>query len=85
MSKPATRAVPAVGGSSVVSISTVVDLPGAVGAEEAVDLARLDPQVDPVHRARPFLELAHEADGFDARPAAVPTELPASIVPPLLG
>ena len=31
MSKPATRAVPAVGGSSVVSISTVVDLPAPLG------------------------------------------------------
>ena len=31
MSWPATRAVPAVGGSSVVSISTVVDLPAPLG------------------------------------------------------
>ena len=31
MSWPATRAVPAVGGSSVVSISTVVDLPAPFG------------------------------------------------------
>ena len=41
-SSPATRALPAVGGSSVVSTSTVVDLPGAVGAEEAVDLPGSD-------------------------------------------
>ena len=41
MSWPATRAVPAVGGSSVVSISTVVDLPAPFGPEEAVDLAGL--------------------------------------------
>ena len=31
MSCPATRAVPAVGGSSVVSISTVVDFPAPFG------------------------------------------------------
>ena len=41
-------------------------LAGAVGAEEAVDLARLDPQVDPVDRPRPVLELAHEPLDLDA-------------------
>jgi hypothetical protein len=47
-------------------------LAGAVGAEEAVDLARLDPQVDAVDGARTFLELTDEADGFDAGLACRP-------------
>jgi hypothetical protein len=38
----------------------------AVRPEEAVDLARLDPQVDPVDRARPLLELANEPLDLDA-------------------
>ena len=38
-------------------------LAGAVGAEEAVDLARRDLEVDAVDRARPVLELAHEPFG----------------------
>ena len=51
MSKPPTRALPAVGGSSVVSMWTVVDLPAPFGPEEAVDLARGDVEVDPGDRA----------------------------------
>ena len=38
----------------------------AVGAEEAVDLAGRDRQVDPVDGARPLLELAHELLGLDS-------------------
>ena len=41
-------------------------LAGAVGAQEAVDLARLDAQVDAVDGARPVLELADEALHLDA-------------------
>ena len=37
----------------------------AVGSEEAVDLAGLHPQVDPVDRARPLLELPDEVRCFD--------------------
>ena len=73
MSCPATRAVPAVGGSSVVSISTVVDLPGAVGPEEAVDLARRHLQVDPVDGPRAVLEFADEAFDLDARTGSLAT------------
>ena len=62
---PATHARPAVGGSSVVSMWTVVDLPGAVRPEEAVDLAGLDAQVDAVDRARALLELPDEALRLD--------------------
>ena len=40
-------------------------LAGAVGAEEAVDLAGLDAQVDAVDGARPVLELADEAFDLD--------------------
>ena len=40
-------------------------LPGAVRPEEAVDLAGLHAQVDPVNRARPLLELANELLRFD--------------------
>ena len=40
-------------------------LAGAVGAEEAVDLARGDREVDPVDRPRPLLELPHEALDLD--------------------
>ena len=47
------------------SISTVVDFPAPFGPEEAVDLARRDGQVDPVDRARPFLELPDERLGLD--------------------
>ena len=49
-STPATRAVPEVIDSSVVSIRTVVDLPAPFGPEEAEDLAGLDPQVDAADR-----------------------------------
>jgi len=42
-------------------------LAGAVRAEEAVDLARRHHEVDPVHRAWPLLELAHELVGLDRR------------------
>ena len=52
---------PRSGGSRVVSMCTVVDLPAPFGPEEAVDLARLHPQVDPVDRARALLELPDEA------------------------
>jgi hypothetical protein len=38
----------------------------AVGPEEAVDLARLDGQVDPVDGPHPAFELAHEAFDLDA-------------------
>jgi len=41
-------------------------LAGAVGTEEAVDLAGLDFQVDPVNRPRPVLELADQSLDFDA-------------------
>ena len=53
-------------------------LAGAVGAEEAVDLAGGDPQVDAVDRPRPVLELAHEAFDFDAvavRAVSLPSAL----------
>ena len=41
-------------------------LAGAVRPEEAVDLAGLDAEVDPVHRAHAALELANEAVDLDA-------------------
>jgi hypothetical protein len=41
-------------------------LAGAIGTEESVDLAGLDPQVDAVDRPRPVLELANERFDFDA-------------------
>ena len=41
-------------------------LAGAVGPEEAIDLAGLDPQVDAVDRPHGTLELAHEALDLDA-------------------
>ena len=41
-------------------------LAGAVGAQEAVDLAGLDAEVDPVHGADAALELADEAVHLDA-------------------
>ena len=44
--------MPDVGGSSVVSIRTVVDLPAPLGPEEAVDLAGVDMEVDPVDRTQ---------------------------------
>ena len=47
-SNPATVAVPDDGSSSVVSMRTVVLLPGAVRAEEAVDLAGGDVEIDAV-------------------------------------
>ena len=40
-------------------------LAGAVRAEEAVDLTWRDGDVDPVHRARAFLELANETLDLD--------------------
>jgi hypothetical protein len=40
-------------------------LAGAVGAEEAVHLAGLDAQVDPVNRPRPLLELPDEVSSLD--------------------
>ena len=40
-------------------------LAGAVGAEEAVDLARRDGQVDPVDRPRPLLELLDQPLDLD--------------------
>ena len=49
-SKPATVAVPESIGSSVVSIRSVVVLPGPVRAEEAEDLARPDVDADAAHR-----------------------------------
>ena len=64
-SYPPTRAVPEVGGSSVVRTWTVVDLPGAVRPEEAVDLTRRDGEVDPVDRARTLLVLANEPQDLD--------------------
>ena len=70
--------MPAVGGSSVVSMWTVVDLPGAVRAEEAVDLAGRDVQVDPVDRAH-VLELADEALDLDAVLVGHISRLPAEI------
>ena len=51
-------------------------LAGAVRPEEAVDLARLDAQVDPVHRTRPFLELADETLDLDAVRSAPPPRHP---------
>ena len=57
---PATRALPPVGRRSVVSIRTVVVLPGAVGAEEGVDLALGDLEVDAVDRADAPRELPLE-------------------------
>jgi hypothetical protein len=41
-------------------------LPGAVRAEEAVNLARGDLEVDAVHGARAVLELAHQTPRLDA-------------------
>ena len=41
-------------------------LAGAVRAQEAIDLARLDAEVDPVHRADAALELADETVDLDA-------------------
>ena len=69
-SKPATRAVPTVGGSSVVEHQHGGRLAGAVRAEEAVDLARGRSQVDAVDRPRAFLELPDEALGLDGETAA---------------
>ena len=40
-------------------------LAGAVRSQEAVDLARVDVQVDTVDRARPLLELTDESVGLD--------------------
>ena len=62
---PATRALPEVGGSSVVSMWTVVDLPAPFGPEEAVHLAGGDADVDAVHGTRALLELAHQVGGLD--------------------
>jgi hypothetical protein len=77
MSKPATRAVPAVGGSSVVSMCTVVDLPGAVRAEEAVDLAGWTDEVDSVDRARALLELPDTSSSASIPcSSAMPRRLP---------
>ena len=70
---PATQARPDVGGSSVVSMCTAVDLPAPFGPEEAVDLAGLDAQVDPVNRARPLLELANELLRFDRGSGMTPS------------
>ena len=56
---------PTVGGSSVVRTWTVVDLPGAVRPEEAVDLAGGDGEVDPVDRAWALPVLADETLDLD--------------------
>ena len=61
---PATRAMPSVGGSRVVSMCTVVDLPAPLGPEEPVHLARLDPQADSVDGAV-AVELLDQALGLD--------------------
>ena len=58
-------------------------LAGAVRPEEAVDLAGLDVEVDPVDRARPLLELPDETLDLDAvRPLAPPhpTRAPDALV-----
>jgi hypothetical protein len=41
-------------------------LPGAVRTEEAVDLTRVDVEVDAVDGTRPLLEFANERVGLDA-------------------
>ena len=45
---------------------TVVDLPGAVRPQEAVDLTGLDAEVDSVDRADVALERADEPLGLDS-------------------
>ena len=59
-------------------------LAGPVRPEEAVDLARLDAEVDRVHRPRPLLELAHERFDDDRvvlrHHSFKPTEAPRSFV-----
>ena len=66
-STPATRAVPEVIVSSVVSMRIVVDLPAPFGPRKAKDLAGLHLQVDP-------------ANGIDnARPAPVILDQPLSL------
>ena len=53
-----------------------------VGAEKAVDLARVDVQVDAVDRTRALLELTDEAVGLDAvRPGSHPREATEGRVP----
>ncbi len=62
------------GGRRVVSMCTVVDLPGAVRPQEAVDLAGLDAEIDPVDRPD-VLELAHEPLDLDPTlPTATPLQ-----------
>ena len=56
---------PLVGGSSVVSMCTVVDLPAPFGPEEAVDLAGSDLEIDPVDGADAALEDADEPLDLD--------------------
>ena len=57
-------------------------LAGSVGPEEAVDLAGLDAQVDPVHRPRSLLELPDQVRGFDRGVAHQPTNLLNDLRPP---
>jgi hypothetical protein len=54
-------------------------LPGPVGTEESVYLARLDAQVDAVDRARAFLELPDQLGGFDRGFAHSPSSYQAKI------
>ena len=74
--EPPTRALPAVGGSSVVSTSTVVDLPAPLGPGSR----RSRPghlEVDPVDRADAPLELTDEPvdlDGALEHPGRVPED-----------
>ena len=49
MSKPLTRAVPEVGGTSVVNMRMSVDLPAPFGPEQAEHLAVLDGEIQRVH------------------------------------
>ena len=70
-SKPATCAVPGRRRQQRRQHQHRRRLAGAVRPEEAVDLARLDAEVDPVDRARALLELADEALDDDAVVAAL--------------
>ena len=58
------RAVPLVGGTSVVSMRMSVDLPGAVGPEQAEDLAVLDAEAEAVDGAEVAEALGQMVD-FD--------------------
>jgi hypothetical protein len=65
MSKPATRAVPEVGGQKSREHVHRRRFPGAVRPQEAVDLAWRDAQVDAVDGGDVALEGPNEALGLD--------------------